>query len=97
MRIRPSLNRSAALAGAAVLLAGLGLPVHAQDTPSQSNGVATAATGSEAGQRSARRARNRMICIRGDVTESRIPRQVCRTEAEWRATGEVPGEETGRR
>ena len=92
---RPSLHLSASLAGTLLLLAGAGLPANAQ-TASATKGASSSPDAASA-QRSARRTGTRMICIRGEVTESRIPRQVCRTEAEWRATGEVPGEETGRR
>ena len=37
---------------------------------------------------------NRQICVRDSRSETRIPRQVCHTAAEWRSLeGEVPSEQ----
>lgn len=83
-------HRSAAIAVALTLAVGLAAPVHAQD-PSTNGASSSGSAGPQ--QRNVRRARERLICIRGEITGSRIERQVCRTEAEWRAMGDVPGED----
>lgn len=32
----------------------------------------------------------RMVCVQAVITGSRLPRRICRTEAEWALDGEVP-------
>jgi hypothetical protein len=83
-------NRSAALAGALMLLAGPALPARAEN-PSGTNGSAPSESAAAPLQRMDQRASTRKICVRDIITGSRIVRQVCKSEAEWRASGEVPG------
>lgn len=35
---------------------------------------------------------DRMICVRAQLTGSRLYRRVCRTAREWQEDGEVPGQ-----
>lgn len=62
------------VAGALVL--GLGVPAHARDNPRAAREAAQA-QGADAGDP------ERTICIRTQMTGSRLMRRVCRTAREW--------------
>jgi hypothetical protein len=95
MRKTSSLNRAVVLAGAAALFAGMSLPGHAQSRSGPDGGSSSPAAAPA--ERNDGDAATRMICVRFELTASRVQRRICRTEAEWRARGEVPGEDSPRR
>ncbi len=55
--------------------------------------LANPSTNTSASERpaAAQRASGQRICVRETLTSSRMPRTICKTEAEWRAEGGVPG------
>ena len=77
----------AASAAAAALLA-FAIPAQAANTTSNSSGRGT----SEATQR-ADENNERRICVRVQMSNSRIARPVCKTAQEWEAAGGVPSSE----
>lgn len=75
--IRTRLIQSGAIVAAALLAASAAAPLQA-------------ATG-QAAQHGAQRAEPaRRICVRVELPATRVPRRICRTEAEWARSGGVP-------
>lgn len=79
----------AVIGGAAIALAA---PATAAPGESPASYVATGAGANGTAAPAARRDRaahdgDRRICVRDAHTGTRIPRQVCKTEAEWEAAG----------
>ena len=73
----------------AIALLGLSAPAFASDvvTASSSTAAQQAAAARAAAQRSER------VCIRMELTGTRVVRNVCRTRAEWDRLGGVPSME----
>ena len=78
------------VSAAALVAAGLATPVIAADSVS-----ATANASAQPANNSQARASNpqRRICVRMDMTGSRMTRNVCRTQAEWDRAGGVPDQD----
>lgn len=80
--------RNTAAAAIALALAGLAGPAAAQ---TQSNIVNSAErTASSSSRTATRSADQRQICVRDEITGSRLTRNVCRTRAEWERAGGLP-------
>lgn len=80
-------------AGAAIV--AFAAPVAAQPGEAAMVGArgAESATSGARTQRPRAEGDQRRICTREQFTGSRVERTVCRTRAEWLATGGVPGED----
>lgn len=80
------------VAGAAVIT--FTAPVAAQATQAAMVGARGADSVGSGTQTSQPRAQTdqRRICVRDELTGTRLARTVCRTRAEWEAAGGVPGE-----
>lgn len=74
---------------ATAMLASTATPAFAANS-NNGAGQTQAADAQSSSARPDRRAGNRRICIVGDITGSRVPRRVCKTEREWEAEGGVP-------
>jgi hypothetical protein len=88
-------NRTIRYAAASLLLAGAMAPAYAgQSERLANNGQTAAAKAPNAAPASARaeRATPRRICVRMEMSGTRISREVCRTQAEWDRTGGLPDE-----
>ena len=76
-----------ALAAAGALTAAFSLPAQAAQTaprstaPQERPADANADAGSDA---------DRMVCVRAQLTGSRLNRRICRTQREWDMDGGVP-------
>lgn len=83
--------RTATAAAASILLAGAAAPAAAQSQ----NIVApeTRAGGGSAGGRASAQEDTRRICVRVELTGSRVARNVCRTRTEWERAGGIPTSE----
>jgi hypothetical protein len=79
-------DRAAGVAAAALL--AFAMPAQAANTASNSSSRGTA----EATQR-ADGNNDRRICVRVQLSNSRIARPVCKTAQEWQAAGGVPASE----
>jgi hypothetical protein len=80
--------RTAATAAAALVLAGLSVPAAAQ---TQSNIVNSAErTETSSATSSSQPAAERRLCVRAEMTGTRLVRNVCRTRAEWNRAGGIP-------
>ena len=84
--------RLAALTAAACFSLGFSLPAGAArveqraDTNEQSGGSSAARTATSSSNP------NREICVRAQLTGSRLSRRICRTQREWDEDGGVPTE-----
>ena len=75
-------------AAATLLCAGFSAPAFAQNTVTTNSSAQQRATArSSAGEGSQR------ICVRAEITGSRMQRNICRTRAEWDRAGGLPTEE----
>ena len=86
-------NRTLCLAAAGLSLAGVAAPVVAQTQDRMvSTGQLDVAKESRARPRASQTSQdpNRRICVRADLSGSRISRQICHTQAEWDRMGGVP-------
>lgn len=89
IRIR-HLNHAAIIALTGAMLAGLAAPAVAGTTPDSENRQAAAA---QAEARHSGGDDQRRICVRTELTGSRVQRTICKTAAQWEAEGGLP---TGR-
>ena len=80
------------LVSAAFVAGSLSVPASAQAPDSSSMSTTRPQTQSRP-TRANRADDQRRICVRADFTESRIPRTICKTAAEWEAEGGLPTEE----
>ena len=78
-------DRAAALAGAAFL--AFAMPANATNT---TNNNATQPAAEASAQRADAGNNDRRICVRVQLTGSRVVRQVCKTAHEWDLEGGVP-------
>jgi len=79
------LNRAAALAIAGLTIAGLSVPATATETtPNQDRDQHAAST------RQRHDGDQRKICVRAQLTGSRMMQRICKTAAQWDAEGGVP-------
>ena len=87
--IRTDFTKAALSAfAAATLFAGLAAPAHAASEAGE-RGRSSGSTG-QMQSSDASEARDRRICVRFELTASRLSRTICRTEREWEARGGVP-------
>lgn len=70
------------IAAAALLAAGAAAPLRAEATVQQARSSASADANAD-----------RRICVRMELPNSRLPRRVCRTQAEWDRLGGLPTED----
>ncbi len=80
--------RTATTAAIALVLAGLSVPAAAQTQTNIVNSAERTATSSAT--RSSPSADQRRICVRAEMTGTRVARDVCRTRAEWERAGGIP-------
>lgn len=78
--------RTATTAGAAILLTALSVPAFAAESQASNTTNATVAVA----RQSTENAENRRICVREQLTGSRLNRTICRTRAEWERAGGLP-------
>jgi hypothetical protein len=80
--------RTAIAAAASIMLAGAAVPAAAQ---TESNVAPNSrAGGSNASTRTATADPNERVCVRFEISGSRIRREVCQTRAEWARDGGIP-------
>lgn len=77
---RSRLVQAGAAVAATLLVAGTAAPLHASDVP-----AAGATTQAKQTADSERR-----VCVRMEMPNTRLPRRVCKTAAEWEREGGVP-------
>ena len=73
----------------ALIVAGTALPAVAQ-TQTQNNVVSAERTSGGASTSSRAPGADRRICVRVDLSGTRVTRNVCKTPAEWNREGGVP-------
>lgn len=78
--------RLAQVAAAALLVVGAGAPVLAAPSDAAASTQSATAEHSASSDRAERR-----ICANVPLSNTRISRRVCRTQAEWNRDGGVPG------
>ena len=76
---------AALVAGAAAL--GLATPAIADEVSTQTQAQTQATSQQEQAQRT--RSNDRRICVRSEISGSRMARRICRTAAEWDALNGV--------
>lgn len=85
--------RIAALAAAACLSLGLSLPANATGTARvEQRADSEQSAGSSSARTAASNNPDREICVRAQITGSRLYRRICRTQRDWDADGGVPTE-----
>lgn len=88
-------NRTIRYTAAVLLLAGAMAPVYAGQSERLAHTGQTAvakAPNDATASTQARRANPRRICVRMEMSGTRISREVCRTQAEWDRMGGLPDE-----
>ncbi len=79
--------RASAVVAAAALTLGFSLSASAARTDARATNAQGATSQSPAATASDS---DRMICVRAQLTGSRLNRRICRTERQWAEDGEVP-------
>ena len=87
---RARLVQTGVALAAALLVAGAATPLQAAAVPGTAN---TSAQTSEPRQNNAQASSERRICVRMALSNTRIERRVCKTQAEWDREGGVPQSE----
>jgi hypothetical protein len=83
--------RALALIAAAAVCAGLSAPAMAQR--SNTHAAQLEPSTASPAPRAERQADQREICVRAEFSNSRVPRRICKTAAEWEAAGGIPGDD----
>jgi hypothetical protein len=93
--VSPRAGRATLLTVASAAIIAFAAPVAAQATQTAMVGTRGAEAGGSGAQTSQPRAQTdqRRICVRAQLTGSRVERLICRTRTEWQAAGGVPGED----
>ena len=79
--------RTSILVASAAIILGFSLPAAAARTDTRAANPQSATTQTP---QSAASDPDRMICVRAQLTGSRLNRRICRTERQWAEDGEVP-------